>query len=219
MDKKIIKTFVEGSWNDWWFLDWINDNLTDKRLISLPKDQHPDLIIFTGGEDVDPAFYKEEPGRFTSFNRKRDATCNWIYNYAAEKKIPMFGICRGAQFLTIKNGGKLIQHIENHGKFHTITTSDNEEFIISSSHHQMMFPYNLKKEEYRILAKSSNQLSKTYLNGDDKQVEGITEEPEIIYFPKTKSLAVQGHPESMSNTSFAPKWISKKINELLLCEK
>ena len=32
-----------------------------------------DLVVFTGGEDVSPAYYGEEPGPFTEWNPERDA--------------------------------------------------------------------------------------------------------------------------------------------------
>lgn len=37
-----------------------------------------------------------------------------LYNNAKRLQIPMVGICRGAQFLNVMAGGKMIQHVEGH---------------------------------------------------------------------------------------------------------
>jgi hypothetical protein len=107
------------------------------------------------------------------------------------------------------SGGKLIQHVNGHSGNHTIHFKDSikeyyqlnnrlYEYEITSTHHQMMFPYNIRnKKDYEILAWSSKFRSKTYLNGKNEEI-SLPEnfvEPEIIYYPETYSLCIQGHPE------------------------
>ena len=157
-----------------------------------------DLIVFTGGEDVSPMYYNENKGSKTFNNEVRDRLAFDIYNRYLYT--PKLGICRGSQALTVFNGGKLIQHVEGHTQSHLCDMFMGGElldFEISSTHHQMMFPYNLDKNKYEIIAWSKKYMSNVYLNGNDEQI-SLPEkflEPEIVYFKNTKSLAIQGHPE------------------------
>jgi GMP synthase-like glutamine amidotransferase len=168
---------------------------------STVKSSIPDLILFTGGEDVNPIYYNENTNSKTNYNSDRDKfeKSNLFEKY---KNIPKLGICRGAQFLTVMSGGKLIQHVENHGISGTheiewcypITTQVTS---ITSTHHQMMNPFNLDPNDYSILACSKYFRSDVYLNGNDEQITIPKNfvEPEIVYYPKTMSLCIQGHPE------------------------
>jgi len=162
-----------------------------------------DLILFTGGEDVNPSYYGESKGKYTSISNKRDeAESNYMFNRDEFYNTPKLGICRGAQFLTVMSNGKLIQHVNGHGinGSHALDMKHlgvNGEFQITSTHHQMMFPYNMNKNSYEIIATATNFLSNTYLDGlnSEKELPKDFEECEIVYYPKTKSLAIQGHPE------------------------
>ena len=165
-----------------------------------------DLILFTGGEDVTPSYYNESKGKFTSNNDRRDTLeSDYMYNRKGLRMIPKLGICRGAQFLTVMNGGKLIQHVNNHAISGTHALDmkylqDSDNFYITSTHHQMMSPYNLDKEKYDILATSRNFLSNTYLDGinQEKEIPKDFEECEIVFYPESRSLCIQGHPEFSS---------------------
>jgi GMP synthase-like glutamine amidotransferase len=162
-----------------------------------------DLILFTGGEDVNPQEYGESVGKFTHFNKNRDyLEKNSMFFKDSFRNIPKLGICRGAQFLTVLSGGSLIQHVNGHaGSNHSITFKEGAfeggSFEITSTHHQMMFPYNMPQEDYSIIAYSSYFMSNTYLNGNDeeKDLPQGFEECEIVFYPKTNSLCIQGHPE------------------------
>jgi gamma-glutamyl-gamma-aminobutyrate hydrolase PuuD len=161
-----------------------------------------DLILFTGGEDVNPSYYDESKGMYTGINNKRD---DLESRYMALKRehydVPKLGICRGAQFLTVIAGGKLIQHVSGHatGNNHLIDLKVPYagNFEITSTHHQMMYPYKMDKNDYQIVATARNFLSHTYLNGMNNEIEldDEFEECEIVYYPKIKALAIQGHPE------------------------
>jgi gamma-glutamyl-gamma-aminobutyrate hydrolase PuuD len=159
-----------------------------------------DLLYFNGGADISPKYYNENVGKFTQFDTKRDELC---FNIAdIYNSVSKLGICRGAQFLTVLAGGTLIQHVEGHIGSHEIDVhfmkNDHPtQFKMTSTHHQMMFPYNLPKNNYKVLGWSTQHRSLTYLNGEDKEI-NLPEkfvEPEIVYYPKKYSLAIQGHPE------------------------
>lgn len=162
----------------------------------------PNLIIFTGGEDVNPDYYNERKGKHTFCNKKRDEEEEKIfYNFSTTPKL---GICRGAQLLTVLNGGQLIQHVENHTNCNHSISFFNEfkglEIELPSTHHQMMYPYNLRKENYELIAYSTYFRSGVYLDGENKQKKLKNDflEPEIVFYPSYNSLAIQAHPELIS---------------------
>lgn len=71
-----------------------------------------DGLIITGGKDVDPARYGQEPHATTDEPRRdRDAMEDELYAAAIAANLPFLGICRGAQMLNIHQGGNLIQHL------------------------------------------------------------------------------------------------------------
>lgn len=198
-----------------------------------------DIVMFTGGEDVDPSLYNENKHPTTFSNLDRDLYEKAKFHEAVDLKKDIIGICRGSQFLTVMNGGRLIQHANNHGIAgrHNIKFDDKEEHPITSTHHQMMYPYNLDKKDYRLIAVSSPNRSDVYLDGNDNDIRKFVsdkynsicvicektvkfgqenkhncfKEPEIVYYYKTKSLAIQGHPEMMSKKDS----VVIKLNEII----
>ena len=69
-----------------------------------------ELVVFTGGADVDPSLYRETMEVRTHSDLARDLFEKMFYKACRTYVVPMVGICRGAQFLTVMNGGKLKQH-------------------------------------------------------------------------------------------------------------
>lgn len=213
MDNKLIKVYVVGGDTSYTnlFLDKIG-------IVSEIKDAN--IVLFTGGEDVYPGNYGEDVGKYTSCNRTRDKQETSEFIKARDLGKLCVGICRGAQFITTLSGGGLIQHVSGHGisgthKIHLI--NEKVDIDITSTHHQMMWPFWLDKSEYTILAKSKDNLSSTYLNGDDceKNLPPDFVEPEIVYYKNTNSLCIQGHPEYMPKDSSAVKYINVLIREYL----
>jgi len=71
-----------------------------------------DGLVVTGGRDVDPARYGQEPEALTDEpDSLRDATEATLLSVAIEDNFPFLGICRGAQLLNVVLGGTLIQHL------------------------------------------------------------------------------------------------------------
>ena len=159
-----------------------------------PKDI--DLVLFTGGEDVNPAHYNENIGKYTHINSIRDRKeIDTFYRFKG--KSFLLGICRGNQLLTILSGGKLIQHVEGHCRDHSMVLNNSLKYNITSSHHQMIYPFDLNEKDYELIAYSEYFQSNTYLNGDNEEIELSNNflEPEIVYYKKTNALCIQGHPE------------------------
>jgi len=71
-----------------------------------------DGLIITGGKDVDPARYGQEPHPTTDQPRlDRDAWEDALLTAAIDRELPFLGICRGLQVLNVSLGGTLHQHL------------------------------------------------------------------------------------------------------------
>ncbi|HXP18043.1 MAG TPA: gamma-glutamyl-gamma-aminobutyrate hydrolase family protein [Streptosporangiaceae bacterium] len=71
-----------------------------------------DGLIISGGPDVEPVHYGEEPGPNTTVVRPdRDAAELALFRRAIAAEIPVLGICRGMQLMNVALGGSLIQHL------------------------------------------------------------------------------------------------------------
>ncbi|HEY1215695.1 MAG TPA: gamma-glutamyl-gamma-aminobutyrate hydrolase family protein [Bryobacteraceae bacterium] len=71
-------------------------------------------LLLTGGTDVSPEFYGEEPAPDTDKNPDvpRDRMELAIIAEALERDLPILAICRGLQILNVQHGGTLIQHLD-----------------------------------------------------------------------------------------------------------
>lgn len=71
-----------------------------------------DGILLTGGHDVHPSVYREEPvPECGAVCRERDAMESELLKQALKRDIPVLGICRGIQFLNAYLGGTLYQDL------------------------------------------------------------------------------------------------------------
>jgi len=71
-----------------------------------------DGIVFTGGSDLDPELYGEQPHPETfGIHRQRDDAELALLHGALERDMPLLGICRGIQVLNVGLGGDLHQHL------------------------------------------------------------------------------------------------------------
>ena len=65
-------------------------------------------LILSGGHDVDPRFYREEPlQKIGATWPERDHFDMRLLKLAEENGIPVLGICRGAQIINVAHGGKI----------------------------------------------------------------------------------------------------------------
>lgn len=191
--------------------------------------EEADIVLFTGGEDINPAIYGCEPHRSTYFTEERDAFELECYHKMNKDQIGL-GICRGAQLACALNGGLLVQDVDDHwiGGTHEIVNVSNDDSLplyldIPSLHHQMMYPYNLDPEDYTLLYISKIQRSKGYYEGDkinDSVIAKINTygEPEVVLFHKQdnpKFLAIQGHPEMMVTDSLTTQIFNNILKSLI----
>lgn len=205
-----MKVYVVGGANN--YVNFIEDvQLVDKV-------EDAQLVVFTGGEDVTPSLYGCKKHSKTHCNIKRDRYEQEIFNKIDPNKQVCYGSCRGSQFLCVMNGGLLVQDSNGHATGSTHGITDGEKvYQMTSTHHQMQYPFNLDPEEYDILYTSTYQLS-DYYEGSKISYDIIhNNEPEIVLYHKKglpKCLAVQGHPE-MIPYSITSEMVNNLIKELV----
>ena len=67
-----------------------------------------DGLVLSGGDDIDPTLYGEEKDAHnTPLDKHRDAFELEMIERAYQRRIPIFGICRGAQLINIYFDGTL----------------------------------------------------------------------------------------------------------------
>ena len=157
-----------------------------------------DGFLFTGGHDVSPRLYKEEPLECVFSCKERDEMESIILRKACDKNKPILGICRGIQFINVAFGGSLYQDIP-------------AQYSSKTNHHQSA-PYdvpihsvNIVKDSplYDCLRKEKLEVN-SYHHQAVKDIApklkamAISEDGliEALYSPDYRFLwAVQWHPE------------------------
>jgi len=160
-----------------------------------------DGMIFSGGVDIDPHHYNEEPhpslGQITPERDELEITlCRILY----EMRKPIFGICRGIQLINVALGGTLYQDIKTqlpkvlkhyqeapaHSPTHEVLIEKDsllfsivkrESLRVNSFHHQAVKDV---AAALRIVARAQDGVVEAVESNNDRFV-----------------LAVQWHPERM----------------------
>lgn len=159
-----------------------------------------DFVVFTGGADINPFLYGESKHHTTTPSFARDLQDISILRKCGHNQVKI-GICRGAQFLNVMLGnGSMYQNVEGHaspnGHMAKETYDGGREFLVSSTHHQMMIPGSSGKV---LLAAAKSTLKETYSvsrvldrNGIDKN---NYDDPEAILYQDYDAFCFQPHPE------------------------
>ena len=183
-----------------------------------------DALLLWGGTDINPVFYKQDwhlKTERTGHDKEtslRDMVEWHLMKEAKRLDIPIIGVCRGAQFICVFAGGSLIQDVKGHYSAHGIVTYEGLSMHASANHHQMMNP---KEGTYELLAWAETP-------GTDHQIEYSKPatgplrdkniDPEVLWFPDIKGLAIQPHPEWMPGTSKFVQWVNEQIERLCFKE-
>ncbi len=168
-----------------------------------------DALILSGGGDINPLYLGEEPLReLSSINPARDWHELMLVCLAANRQIPILGICRGLQVMTAALGGKLYQDIykeasatlkhsqdtERHVCTHTIRITqesllhnifDTEVLPVNTFHHQAV------KEAapgFAVSALSSDGLIEAVESTQHKSMIGVQWHPECMILGGDRSM-------------------------------
>lgn len=160
-----------------------------------------DGLVLSGGQDVHPSFYNEEPHPLLGETaKKRDDHELRLIQIASKECIPILGICRGLQLINVAFGGTLYQDLSLYSSFpHSLI--DN---IDASCHRVDLIPETILHRIFgkdHIIANSfHHQAVKDLAPGfhvsakaEDNVIEGI------VKAESSWILGVQWHPEVMIN--------------------
>lgn len=163
-----------------------------------------DGFIFTGGKDIAPMYYDEEPRPLCkSTSALLDEYQLALFHKVISAKKPFLAICRGIQLMNVALGGTLYQDISEYSK--NILKHDQESddgdvtHSVSFTHDSKL--YSLLGDMIYINSYHHQSLNK--IANDIKVVgkaqDGIVEAAEMIDYPF--GIGVQWHPEKMLTKS------------------
>ena len=194
------------------------------RLLSLAKCwpaksvQEADIVLFTGGiDDISPQLYGKQSHRETYNDFDADVRDIQVFREAVSLGVPMVGVCRGAQFLHVMNGGELYQHVDNHNSRHDIWLRREGRTIVSSSVHHQMCKYNSRMQVLADAIVSSNRWSDPYTcHTPPTNRQSLNDvDIEAFWYEDTACFGVQGHPEYTGFDEFS-EWFLKQIEDLIV---
>ena len=169
-----------------------------------------DGLLFTGGEDVDPAFYGQPPSPgLGTVDSERDRFELALFAHARRRAMPVLGICRGIQLVNVALGGTLWQDLpaERPGPVE----------------HNPPTPRDRRAHELRLLAggRAAEALGVTECRANSFHHQGVRDLApplvasawaadgliEAVESPAGEPwlLAVQWHPEEMHADAAAPE--------------
>ena len=159
-----------------------------------------DALIIPGGPDADPTFYGEEPSRHIgSTNYKRDVFEAELFKAFYKAGKPIFGICRGCQFINILMGGSVYQDLAADNPDSYIRHSQGADGSYPTHHVEVAKGSSL----YKSLGATAYVNSRHH-QGIKKVGEGLTVTAkaadgvvEAVETADGQIVAVQWHPENM----------------------
>ncbi|OLE26020.1 MAG: gamma-glutamyl-gamma-aminobutyrate hydrolase [Actinobacteria bacterium 13_1_20CM_3_71_11] len=173
-----------------------------RAVLITPDDPDPEVldsldgIMFTGGSDVDPALYGEEPHGATRVRPQRDRAEILLLRAATDRGLPLLGICRGMQLMAVAYGGRLHQHLPDVLGHHGHRPVSGPKFgwhpveLVSGSRAQAILGDRVTVNSFHHQGVADpGRLQATGWCPEDTLIE-VVEDPELPF-----ALGVQWHPE------------------------
>lgn len=162
-------------------------------------------LVLWGGVDICPSMYNKPRLKYTQHpNDERDRKEKYLVENTIKENRPIIGICRGAQLLCALNGGELYQHSEPTTQCHSIMTRKGLFENVTAGHHQIMMP----KGNHTVYGWNP-KFTRVWLYNDVSFMEqGL---PEVVWWPETKCLAIQPHPEWAEEGNAFVEWLNTLI--------
>lgn len=177
-----------------------------------------DFVVFSGGSaDVDPRLYGEP--RYCMTNTRESLMREYLdaFQTCLSEGIPMVGVCLGAQFLHVMNGGKLYQDCSNHYQDHPIWLVNEERSITVSSsvHHQLAYP----NDEMIVIATADESTRRIMPHGviESRSMNSRAHEEDIeaFMYPETGCFCYQGHPEYANYPEYTRWFLEELISNII----
>jgi len=168
-----------------------------------------DGFIFTGGSDLDPHYFGEEPQEnLGEITPQRDVFEMALVKMVLAGNKPALGICRGLQLLNVAAGGTLYQdlkgitellhnqqaprwypvhsvQVEQASRLYGLAGQDS--FLVNSFHHQAICQLG---QGFRAVAWSKDGLIEAIESSEDKKIMAVQWHPECNQSSDGTSLAL-----------------------------
>lgn len=160
--------------------------------------QQIDKLLLTGGQDIAPQFYNEEPHpTIQQIDLARDLFEIALIEEAVKVNKPIFGVCRGLQLLNVYFGGTLYQDLSLYKNWkighvqrktnpifptHSISIESKSTLADILGNNRMVNSYH-----HQAIKELATDLTATAFSKDNII--------EAIEFAEQRILAVQWHPE------------------------
>lgn len=177
-----------------------------------------DLLCFTGGADVNPELYGHAAHPYTGCSTQRDAFELSLWGQFRRKAgVSFVGICRGAQFLNVMNGGTLFQHCGGHaiGGTHDALERNGTVTPVTSTHHQMMIPG--KRGDVILTAVPGVGFDRQTWDPETSEFVDIPplQDVEALHYAEARTLCFQPHPEMVPKTHPCQELFFRQLSSFL----
>ena len=181
-----------------------------RAVLITPDDPDTDLIesldgiVFSGGGDIDPAYWGAERHPETDVDPARDEAELLLMRAALDADLPVLGVCRGMQVMAVVGGGTLHQHLPDvigHDGHRASSGTDplaadasaygRHDVVVQrgSRAHELLGAHLTVNSFHHQAVDSTGSFQAVGWCPDDRVIE-IIEHPE-----RTFALGVQWHPE------------------------
>ncbi len=189
-----------------------------------------DGILFSGGEDICPTEFGQEPHpKLGRVCKERDFAELYLARAAHQRGVPTLGICRGAQLLNVALGGTLIQDLpDQRGVEHSLGSSSDYSSL-EIVRHTIKIEAGSRLSailggdgagEQQIGVNSSHHQAVDRL-GERLRVVGQSEDGTVEAIEDSTHrffIGVQGHPERMYGAT-EPRWAGLFRTFVAICSK
>ncbi len=164
-----------------------------------------DGVYFAGGGDINPLLLNEDPHKnIGPICPERDAFEIEFCKKAIQKKIPIIGICRGAQIINIAAGGSIFQDLNTQVENHICHKQLSPTPLSSYFHKVLLVPETIIHGIYQSHSIYTNSYHHQSIKEpapdfiiSARTSDGITEA--IEFTGDTFILGIQWHPEVLNS--------------------
>jgi putative glutamine amidotransferase len=190
-------------WAPSWWCAWLALRLAgaipERISVRHPPSGHTlDALIISGGNDISPEHYGGDiDARVRSDPERDQLEMEWI-EHALEKKIPLLGICRGAQLINVVLGGTLHQDIRpirklTYNRPGLLPTKQvrvepestlarvcgKTRLRVNSLHHQAI---DRPGEELRVVGRDLDEITQAVECTEGRTIIGVQWHPEYLFY-------------------------------------
>lgn len=178
--------------------------LNEMKSLEQAKEEIKDVqgVVITGGDDLNPALYNEEPiPTLEDINPRRDESDVFLLKALLEEDKPTLATCRGMQLTNVLSGGTLYQDIMVQHPTDIIHRDPQKKVFVK--HEINVFPDNILAEGFGKTGNVEvNSWHHQAVKDLGKNLEVLAEAPDgtieaIRRTDKKYFLGLQFHPEAM----------------------